>query len=299
MVQSIQYRRSHFLGNEEWRTLPWGRRSSKGAGQKLYEHGFSCGAIVEEADRAGLRKGSIDRQACLYYLGRLRALDAELQTWYQELLEECSRPYWLAPSIHPTVQSSQILGVNKVTSFAFPTPQTGNMMIKYWGIRLTVTMIITALCDAYQSRKLDFDLLPERCVDLPDTEDPINLYITRYDGAHAVELAVKITRAMPYFLQDGMGLQSAQQTIFPLRGSIYILHLYRSDELNGCQALYQELCSRKGLGYAREIAKVSGGYSKSGSPSPSPPPESGDALPYHVQASSDRLSCGSSKDAQS
>ena len=61
-----------------------------------------------------------------------------------------------------------------------------------------------------------------------------------------------------------MGLLGAQKSLFALRVALFSLRRHPGEELKWCQAMYQEFDNRKGLRYAREIAKLDGKYSAAG-----------------------------------
>ena len=65
-------------------------------------------------------------------------------------------------------------------------------------------------------------------------------------------------RSMAYSLNDSMGLLGAAKSLFPLRVALFALRRQPGEELKWCQAVYQELETKKGLRYAREIAKLDG-----------------------------------------
>lgn len=58
-----------------------------------------------------------------------------------------------------------------------------------------------------------------------------------------------------------MGLMGAQKSLFALRTALFVLQRHPGQELKWCQAMYQELDGKKGLRYAREIAKLEGKHS--------------------------------------
>ena len=88
--------------------------------------------------------------------------------------------------------------------------------------------------------------------------------LATHTNTRRLELATNIVLSMPYCLNDNMGLMGAQKSLFALRTALFALHRHPGEELKWCQAMYQELESKKGLGYAREIAKSNGRYSAAG-----------------------------------
>jgi len=290
MIQSIQYRKGHFLAKEEWRTLPCGRMPGKRYSQRLLDHGFALGAAIEEADNAGFRRGELGHETYLNYLYRFASLDTELDCWYRELSEMSPEPlYWLDLTQSAGHGAHDMSSASARGPFAFRSLLIASVIVRYWALKLVLSLTISML----RIRPT----VPETSEEpLPDDGSVIAL-ASHYNEPHRQDLAVKIIRSMSYLLDSGLGLYGAQLSLFPLRGALYILLQNPGEDLRRCQALYQELTNTKGLGYAREIAKTSGGYSRNNSPQTSPIQLASD-LPYRVQAT-ERPSDSSSGESSS
>jgi hypothetical protein len=65
-----------------------------------------------------------------------------------------------------------------------------------------------------------------------------------------------------------MGLLGAQKSLFALRVALLALRRHPGEELKWCQAVYQEFDDRKGLRYAREMAKLDKNFTAAGRDSP-------------------------------
>ena len=63
-------------------------------------------------------------------------------------------------------------------------------------------------------------------------------------------------RSMPYYLDDSMGLLSAQKSLFVLRVALLSLRRSQMEELKLCAQMYRELYEKKGLGYAKQMADM-------------------------------------------
>lgn len=288
MIQSIQYRKAHFLGEQQWRIQPSDRLSSKDSSQKLYEHGFTLGELAEEADI--LRKQGISQQDCLKYLDLFSDVDSKLDDWYQEYFDTSPVPlYWLNNS-DPRCRQEPWSSTR--IPYTFPSFQVANAIMKYRALKIVASILITTICGEYNASSSSNDRPREKVAD-----SIVGGFADKYNQSERVNLAINIVRAMPYFLDNGMGLFGAQRSLFSLRSALYILLQHPGQDLDLCKTLYHQLTEKKGLGYAREIAKVSGGYSRNNSPSASPGITAKD-LPYRVQPI-DRPSDGSSGSASS
>ena len=101
MFQSLLHRKASPLGSHEWCTRPWYQKrkdqSQKDAFQKLYDHGFALGALLEDIDNADLANQNAGTKAIQKYLRRCSVMDANFNL-YQEFLRGSKGPaYWLTP----------------------------------------------------------------------------------------------------------------------------------------------------------------------------------------------------------
>ncbi len=126
------------------------------------------------------------------------------------------------------------------------------------------------------------------------TDPPIQTLVSESQPSIAslsndpIVLATNIVRAMPFCLSDDQGLLGAQQSLFPLRTALFILRLYPGTELRRCEKFYVAMNERKGLRYAKEIAKMDGGHGTRGNeravgvtPAVTPPPRP-ETQPYAI-----------------
>ena len=261
MIQSVLYRTSSFLGNEEWQTIPW-IETPKDVYQKLYDKGFAFATILENIDQANLLDSTARLAATLRHLRSLSELDSDMDLWYQDLLAATSSPmYWSSQSTHATSNRSswyqegaQMAGT--LPPFEFRTLRLANIIVTYWALRTLLSISITTTCDSALS------LDRETQARFPES---IAQQLLRNHGAPVrLELAVNIMRSMPYCLSDSMGLLGAQKSLFAMRTALATLRHYPGEELRWCHAIYEQMDAKKGLRYAREIAKIG----VKGTPSP-------------------------------
>ena len=264
MIQCIQYRKSTFLGNHEWLTLPWGE-TGKDIYQQLYDKGFLLAALLEEIDNAGLTKEKINISVVSKVLGHLSCLDEELNLWFRGLLQEYSSPlYWHAQATSQSGQPKETVQSYTLPPFAFRSLLLANTIVTYWGLRLVLSNTIALTCKHVLSITIQ---IPAQSS--PSASPPVFRHLhtmalqllEEHTGVGRLELATNIVRSMPYSLNDNMGLIGAQKSLFAMRVALSVLQRHPGEDLEWCQAMYQELSSRKGLRYAREIAKLEGRFS--------------------------------------
>ena len=268
MIQCIQFRKSSFLGDSAWLTIPWGA-AGKDVYQRLYDKGFVLGALLEDMDSTDLTNAETRTSQLFSHLQRCSEMHAELEAWYQELLQQSPSPlYWTTESTIPADSLRESL-TNDASSqtlppFSFPSLRLAYITATFWALKLILSSTIALTCGAIlsstsanQSSSID----PALAVDLRDT---VHRLLSQHGSPQRLELATNIMRSMPYSLNDSMGLLGAAKSLFPLRAALFCLRRQPGEELKWCQAVYQELETKKGLRYAREIAKLDGKYSVAG-----------------------------------
>lgn len=269
MIQCIQFRKSSFLGDSAWLTVPWGD-TGKDVHQRLYDKGFALGALLEEIDNSNLTNTGIRSSQLCSYLQRCSEMHIDFEAWYQELLKQSPSPlYWTTKS-NVTSDSTKELPPNDapnsqtLSPFSFPSLRLAYITATFWALKLILSSTIALTCGAILSNESATQSIsadPNPAVDLRNTAHRL---LSEHGSSQRLELATNIMRSMAYCLNDSMGLLGAAKSLFPLRVALFALRRQPGEELRWCQAVYQELETRKGLRYAREIAKLDGKYSAAG-----------------------------------
>ena len=269
MIQCIQFRKSSFLGDPDWVTIPWDG-TGKDACQRLYDKGFALAALLEKMDNTDFTNAETRTSQLSSYLQRCCELHADFEAWYQELLQQSPSPlYWTTESNIPAGSARDPLTNDAPESqilppFSFPNLRLAYITATFWALKLVLSGSIALTCGAILSSAStnQFSSVdPDPAVDLRNTAHRL---LSRHGSPQRLELSTNIMRSMSYSLNDSMGLLGAAKSLFPLRAALFCLRRQPGEELKWCQAVYQELETRKGLRYAREIAKLEGKYSTAG-----------------------------------
>ena len=269
MIQCIQFRKTSFLGDWEWLTIPWGD-TGKDVYQRLYDKGFAIGALLEDVDNNNLSNIKTRSSQLSSYLQRFSALHTDFECWYQQLLQQSPSP--LYSTTRSNVQSGSTVELppnnapnpETLSPFTFPSLHLAYIITTYWALKLILSSEIALTCRAIladESATQSLHADPDLTVNLTNTAQRL---LPQHGSAQCLELATNIMRSMAYSLNDSMGLLGAAKSLFPLRVALFALRRQPGEELNWCQAVYQELDTRKGLRYAREIAKLDGKISPTG-----------------------------------
>lgn len=268
MIQSIQYRKSSFLGSPEWLTLPWSE-TGKDVYQQLYDKGFKLAALLERIDNSTFTiEYTTNMSSLSEHLRRLSSLDEELSLWYRKIQRESPPPlYWHSQSICHTWRLEGAVEPSTLTPFAFHTLRLANTIVAYWGLRLILSNAIALACQQALSMN---NQVPSQSSSSTsplvyrDLQAMSLQLLETHTSPYRLELATNIIRSMKYCLNDDMGLMAAQRSLFPMRTALFVLSRHPGEELKWCQAMYHELTSKKGLRYAREIAKLDGKFIPAG-----------------------------------
>ncbi len=257
MFQSLLHRKASPLGSHEWCTRPWYEKrkdqSQKDIFQRLYDHGFALGALLEEIDNADLANIATRTETFQKYLRRCSAMDAKFNLWYQELTRASDSPvYWLTPLNDSIGLSSADVYWASISNnnrpYCFPNLKIANIILLYWALKLAISSTIASIC----STALSTPTFP--------TPTPLQTIAQQMLVQHGeigrLEHATNIMRSMPYCLHDSMGLLGAQKSLFALRAALLSLRRSQIEELKLCAQMYRELYEKKGLGYAKQVADM-------------------------------------------
>ena len=281
MIQCIQYRTKSFLNTPEWQSVPWAD-SPKDVYQKLFDKGFAVADLLREIDDLGSFDARIRIDVLSDYLQRMSDLNTDLDVWFVELTVESPEPlYWIQPPGASSLDTANPPNkggseAQPLSPFNFHTLSLATITANYWALRLLLSSTIAMTCGSILSTNSEGRAGALQGIDLKTTAKQL---LDRNGAAYRLTLATNIMRAMPYCLSDDMGLIGAQKSLFALRTALFVLRRYPGEHLKWCQAVYQELDNRKGLTYAREIAKLDGKWggagrtserNQPGSPTPGP-----------------------------
>ena len=307
MIQSVQFRKKSFLLERDWQESPW-KYGAKDIFQRLCDIGFKIGALQSQIDDAGLQRGELTSEDARMFMGYLKLLEIELDTWYQEHLSVSPSPLYWVSNIPPSIplEEEKIEGAPLPGPFTFPTLRHATITLTYWALRIVIAATLRQLLHEIDrvstspspsaSTQPARDSPPNQrfsqseqqpiqdpiVITTRDTPSNLNTELpsrnskqrppptsqstpvpTKTENA-PITLATNIMRTMPYCLSDEQGMLGAQQSLFALRGALFILRLHPGMELRWCQSIYRVLDQRKGLRYAKEIAKLDGGHGTRG-----------------------------------
>ncbi|KAG0651556.1 Aspercryptin biosynthesis cluster-specific transcription regulator atnN [Hyphodiscus hymeniophilus] len=255
MVKCIQYRKKSLL-KDMIDQIEWRQRD-----MILFSKGHTLGALLQDLDLyAASGPANINIFGLSQLLGRLLALDVELQIWYRQLLEESpSSLYWPTMSEEEEEDSGAI---------SFATLEIAHLMLDYWALRLILSVTIATLCaqiplpdypakngsqSPADSTQSDRDEVP---VQHGDVVSFIQQAKAEHSGHRQLELAINIMESLPFCMDTENGISSSQKCLFGARVAMYLLERYPPARFSTYQALYNGLSSNKGLGFAKSVGST-------------------------------------------
>jgi len=241
--------------------------------RQLFAKGHSLGALMDDLDRyKNSGKHSIPESAM--YLKSCTTLDAEFESWYEELLENSPCPIHWTPYHQESGKESQIV---------FANLHLAHLMLDYWALRLILTTTINIVCKQVPKE------VPA------SVRGVVDHLLEEHGKTRQLELAENIMLSMPYcmnavspilitlnFLSLWMvylsisnifskswlihikehGVSSSQKCLFSGRVALYALRMYSTEKLPEYEETYADLTAKKGLRFAKEIdRKVMTGWS--------------------------------------
>ncbi|MCJ1377631.1 hypothetical protein MMC17_000726 [Xylographa soralifera] len=267
MIMALRERKASFFGSETWATQPWGREA-KSVPQKLYDKGFALAALLEEMDTSRRPIDDVTpAEQLVRYLSRCLEIDNELEAWYQELLEDSPSPlYWIRPAEDKELRDSTSSSTTNMndTAFEFASLHLAHVTMNYWAIRIILSSAVAGICNNVPQGIFDAqDGLPEDSTKAADeryspsytSQKFIEAMASKYCIDQRIELASSIVLAVPYCMDEKMGLFGSQKTLFPLGTTLSVLETLPGEDSARCQKLYQQLTTKKGLRFAHVQAR--------------------------------------------
>jgi hypothetical protein len=130
MIKCIQYRKKSRLKDLVDRITWWDKQGI------LFAKGHSLGALMDDLDQYK-NSGQHSIQASAMYLKRCTSLNAELENWYEGLLEDSPCPIHWTPYRPESGMEDHIV---------FATLFLAHLMLDYWALRLILATSIDIVC---------------------------------------------------------------------------------------------------------------------------------------------------------
>ena len=245
MIHALQYRRRSPMGNSEWRPQTW--TTCQEVDQSLFDKGFDLAGVTEDLDRlANLPTGGSTAAIAGRCLTTALGIGSDLFAWHRWLLEHCSLAVeWPDPGAW-SARPAQPRPVPYSVPVQYSKLRQAFLMMDFWALCIIQGILVLAL----RSR------LP------PDASLPESAALCTPE--RQLRLARNIACTLPYCWRKEHGVQSSARCIFSLRIALYVVRMAGTEEAKQLQAeiggYMETIANNRGLKYANEIKRVSGGW---------------------------------------
>ncbi|KAH8649276.1 hypothetical protein BX600DRAFT_474857 [Xylariales sp. PMI_506] len=229
IYKSIQVRRSCFLEQEQWQTVPFCLYPTLPL-QTLLNHAALIPSLLERFDMLIHTPSEANRRDALDLWTSFGEVLKLLDTWEQSYRQGIQRPHhWLQASQNT---SHSFLGGSE--SIWYQSIFAANGFTHLWAFRILCTMHRSKLESRYLNMAKDWTSTP-----LSETETG-----TRLADVCVYELATRICKSMEYLMQEEAKLYGSASTYFPIRMAYKAFGtnaLGYADHLNWCESLVDQL----------------------------------------------------------
>jgi hypothetical protein len=259
MVKSLQYRKRSIL-KEMIDQVQWRQKDLI-----LFSKGHSLGALLQDLDAyAALGPANMSILGLTQRLGRLMALDVELQMWSRQLINDSPSPlYWRS---NPKGKDED--------GFSFANLQLAHLMLDYWALRLILSVTVATLClqipvpkphtrdecESSASSHSEPDEMPVQAIEVAHI---IQQAKEEHGFPSQMELAIDIMESLPYCMNAENGISSSQKCLFSARVAMFLLQRYPPAKSAVYQGRYNALSINKGLSFARDVGSTLQRWEKS------------------------------------
>ncbi|TVY41895.1 putative membrane protein [Lachnellula subtilissima] len=225
IIYALATRRSSYLGDEEWLTVPW-QRFPKSDFHHLLDIMARMPGLIEQTEHA------ISMDAILSSLTEMEslrercwAIERQLRTWYINLVDSSTTP--LRSETSPrTIASATLYDLRPLTdsSLNFPSFETARMHLFYWAALLLIYNTLTSIPSPSTSL--------HQC---PQVHIQTEIHTT----------AMLIARSIPYLLSPKTQTMGPQNAFFSLRIAMHAFSELGEDrEERWCRDVFKELDKR-------------------------------------------------------
>ncbi|EXJ78442.1 hypothetical protein A1O1_08842 [Capronia coronata CBS 617.96] len=240
ITHALATRKSTYLAQPEWVTVPW-KIQPKSDLDQLLDIMAQLTTLIEQAARLNTTIAFDVLHAQRIELAQQGwEFHAQLENWYQGLLRKHADPlYYERPSSAPFI--SHLASVFP-KALHFQNFEIARLHISYWTILLLLyssilTIPVSSLNDVNPTSGL---------VALVDNEFP---------HRQALELARMIAQSMEYLLSEDMHILGPQKVFFALRTAMHVFtSTEKGQEMEWCKEIFEEL-GRRGFSFGKILCR--------------------------------------------
>lgn len=237
IVYALATRRSTYLGDEEWLTIPW-QRVPKSDFHHLLDIMARIPSLIERTELAISMDAPLHSPTETESLRvRYWAIERQLRTWYINLVDSSTTPLRSSETSPRTIASATASDLQPLTdsSLNFPSFEIACMHLFYWAALLLVYNNLTSIPSSSTSLH-----------QLPQVHLQSEIHTT----------ATLIARSIPYFLSPETQTMGPQNVSFSLRVAMHAFsELGEDKEERWCRDVFEEL-DKRGFSFGKILANV-------------------------------------------
>ncbi|KAI9882430.1 MAG: hypothetical protein M1823_005823 [Watsoniomyces obsoletus] len=284
IIQCLSMRRSTFLADPEWSSIPWGN-GPKTTDDQLLDLMAKMPAIFEEADSIPAMHPRDAVLARLSLMNRCWDLQAEFERWYEQA-QPSTPEYWSVFATISNPTDDPVLGKVFPTALYFPSLRLAIRYLYYWTSIILVQSTIRITWFALEGAEIDYSKPPhpaeKRCRDCSTAgltfcscgreSNSIRFDMSKVrtppDHEALAEPARNIARSVEYCSQPEQGNLGAIAVVFPLRAATECFQHrpYPEEHEKGnrphqwCQAALEAISVTRHLPFSSRIRRTAWGY---------------------------------------
>ncbi|KAG9228330.1 hypothetical protein BJ875DRAFT_477767 [Amylocarpus encephaloides] len=236
IIYALATRRSSYLGDREWLTIPW-QRAPKSDFHHLLDIMARMPGLIERTELTISMDPILSSPTEMESLReRYWAIERQLRTWYINLVDSSTTPLHSETSPR-TIASATPCDLQPLTnsSLHFPSFEIARMHLFYWAALLFIYNNLTSL-------------------------PPPSTSLYRFAQVHLQSeihiTATLIARSIPYLLSPETQTMGPQNVCFPLRTAMHAFsELGRDKEERWCKDVFEEV-EKRGFPFGKILANV-------------------------------------------
>ncbi|TVY49975.1 Uncharacterized protein LOCC1_G000484 [Lachnellula occidentalis] len=235
IVYALATRRSSYLGDEEWLTIPW-QRVPKSDFHHLLDIMARMPGLIERTELAISMDSILPSPMEMEFLREKSwTIERQLRTWYVNLVDSSTTP--LHSETPRTIASATLSDLQPLTgsSLDFPSFEIARMHLFYWAALLLIYNNLTSI---------------------PSPSTPLHQFSHVHLQSEIHPTATLIARSIPYLLSPETQTMGPQNVCFSLRIAMHAFsELGEDKEVRWCRDVFEEL-DKRGFPFGKILANV-------------------------------------------
>ncbi|OAP54953.1 hypothetical protein AYL99_10653 [Fonsecaea erecta] len=252
IVLALATRRSTYLAQQDWLTVPW-KEHAKSDFDQLLDIMAQMAILLEDASRfnASTTFNNIPHAQRIELFQHGWEFHSRLEDWYQGFLR---KHHQAGPLYHERPSSARFLSQFAAasvfpTSLHFPKFEIARLHLSYWTILLLLYSCVLTIPPSSPSLGSVNPTSLSRIVGATSVENVFEI------PRRALELARMIAQSMEYLLSEDMHILGPQKVFFALRTAMHVFtSMGQGEQEHWCKGIFEEL-DRRGFPFGKILCR--------------------------------------------